>query len=354
MSQSQIFVPAIGQYDNIGDVVLRRPLLRWVRAAGPLHVFVGRDAPAGYVAALDLGAQDRVYHSFLRWYLAAFAAGLRGRMNYVFKPGEIQMSLRGLKEHVSMLPVLLLARLRGGKVVRIGSGARNFARWPWALLWPSVALSNLVLWRDGDTAAYMGKGGVMPDLGFADGDEAWTRLGRDALVVSMRGDRNPVPETWVAAVRALADHLRLRVTVVTQVARDDAMSLDLARRLNASVLPWDGRDHVAQESALQAVYRRADVVVSDRLHVLVAAFTHGAVPMALLTDQSTKVARHFRAAGIEGVDVGVAGRSVEDLVETMSAIHGRSDALFASLRKARRELDAVRERALSTLSGAPG
>lgn len=264
------------------------------------------------------------------------------------------MSLRGLKEHVSMLPVLALARLRGGKVVRVGSGARNFARWPRALLWPSVALSNLVLWRDGDTAAYVGRGGVMPDLGFADGDEVWARPGRDALVVSMRGDRRPVPDVWVEAVRALADRLRLRVTVVTQVARDDAMSLDLARRLHAAVLPWDGKDHVAQESALQAVYRRADVVVSDRLHVLIAAFTHGAVPMALLTDQSTKVARHFKAAGIDGVDVGVTGRSVDELVEAMSAIHGRSDALFESLRIARHELAAVRERALSLLTGAAG
>ena len=343
-----IFVPAIGQYDNIGDIVLRRPLLRWLRPAGPLHVFVG-PAPDAYLAALSLGPDDVVYHSFLRWYLAGLRAGLRGRLHYAFKPGEIQLSLRGLKEHLAMLPLLLLVRAGGGRVVRVGSGTRNFARWPRLLLAPSVALSNLVMWRDDETAAFLRKGGTMPDLGFADGEVNRLPAPRPWLVLSMRGDRLPVPEAWVDAVRSLASRHSLRLRVVTQVARDETMSRDLAQRLGADLLGWNGSDHDAQEHRLQAAYRGARGVVSDRLHVLIAAFTHGAVPLALLTDGSGKVARHFRAAGIDGIDIHVDGRPAAQLLEAMERVLAREDELFGALAQARGRLELVRHQVVDML-----
>lgn len=347
-----IFVPAIGQYDNIGDIVLRRPLLRWLRDSGPLHVFVGRGAPPGYVAALELGPGDRVYHSFVAWYLAGLRAGVAGRLHYAFKPGEIQMSLAGLKEHVAVLPLLVLARLGGGRIIRIGSGARNFARWPVPILRPSVSLSHLVLWRDAETARHVGLGGTMPDLGFADGDPRRPDSARKGLVVSMRGDRQPVPDRWIEAVRALARQRGLRIQVATQVARDEPMSLLLSRRLGAELLGWDGRDHIGQEARLRESYRHAAAVVSDRLHVLIAAFTYGAVPVGLLTDKSTKVARHFRSAGIDGVDIPIDGREVDELVDAMSRAIDRGDELSRGLDRARERLAEVRARVRTVLSGA--
>lgn len=345
-----IFVPAIGQFDNIGDIVLRRPLLRWLREAGPLQVFVG-PAPSAYVEALELQAGDTVYYSFIRWYLAAFREGMRGRLHYAFKPGEIQLSLVGLKEHVAAVPLLLLARITGGRVVRIGSGTRNFARWPRLFLAPSLALSNLVLWRDAETAAHLGCGGVMPDLGFADGEGISLHQPRPWIVVSMRGDRKAVSDVWVDAVRQLADRLGLRLRVVTQVARDTAMSRDLALRLGADLIDWDGLEHVSQERRLQAAYRESAVVVSDRLHVLIAAFTHGAVPVAPLTDGSGKVARHFHAAGIEGIALDSQALPARELADAMQAVVARRAELFEALRAARGRLDEVRIRLLSLLRG---
>jgi hypothetical protein len=351
---NEIFVPAIGQYDNIGDIVLRRPLLQWLRELGPLHVFVGSGAPQGYVAALGLGPGDRVYRSFGRWYVAGLWAAARGRFNYAFKPGEIQLTWRGLKEHLSMLPLLSLARLRGGRIVRVGSGARNFARGPRLLLMPSVHLAHLVLWRDEETAAFMGQGGAMPDLGFADGDACPRTAGDDRpwLVVSMRGDRLPIPDAWVQAVRALAVRQGLRVRVVTQVARDETLSCQLAERLGAELLGWDGQAHDVQEQRLQQAYRAAAVVVSDRLHVLVAAFTHGAIPVALLVDGSGKIARHFHAAGIGGIDVHLDGRTAEQLADAMETVVNRGPTLFDALAQARARLQDVRSRVAAVLMGA--
>lgn len=349
----EVFVPLIGQYDNIGDILLRRPLLMWLRPAGRLHVYVGV-APQGYVNAVGFLPDDVVYRSFVAWYLSGLASALRGRAHYAFKPGEIQLTLKGMKEHVSVLPWLALLRLRGGRVVRVGSGVRNFATWPRWLMAPSLALSQLIFWRDARTAGHLGRGGVMPDLAFGDGDREPAPGPRPWLAVSMRGDRRRVPEQWVRAVRALAEHEGLQVRVVTQVARDAQLSRELAARLGCSLDDWDGTAHDVQDQRLQAVYRQSRAVISDRLHVLIGAFTHGAVPIGLLTDASDKVRRHFAAAGIEGVDLQVGDRSVEDLVLGMRAVLAREVEFRQALAQARTKLDQVRVAVLRCLGGPVG
>lgn len=345
-----IFTPSIGQYENIGDIILRRPLIEWLRPAGKLHVYVGQ-APEGFEAALGLGASDAVYRSFPAWYLAGLGAAWRGEACYAFKPGEIQLTLKGMKEHLAMLPLLALVRFRGGRIVRVGSGARNFAALPRALMRPSVSLANLVRWRDQRTAEYLGQGGVMPDLGFSDGDTHMATGARPWLVVSMRGDRQGVSEDWLDTVRWLSAHLGLKIRVVTQVARDAALSRELAHRLSASLDDWDGTAHDRQEERLRSVYRETRVVVSDRLHVLISAFTHGAHPIALLTDASDKIRRHFAAAGVTGMDLQIDGPPDAAVQEALRLMMAREDELRQSLSQARDSLRAVREEVLRCLAG---
>ena len=57
--QRQIFAVGRGQYENIGDIILRRPLLDWAREAGDLHVYVGA-SPEGYDEGLGLQPGDTV------------------------------------------------------------------------------------------------------------------------------------------------------------------------------------------------------------------------------------------------------------------------------------------------------
>lgn len=348
-----IFVPMIGQHENIGDIILRRPLLDWLRAEGTVHTFVGK-APPGYSEALGVRSDDVVYHSFLAWYWAGLKSAVRGRAHYAFKPGEIQLTFKGLKEHVSMLPLLALLRLRGGRVVRVGSGARNFSRLPMWLMKPSVWFSDLVMWRDARTTTYMGAGTTMPDLGFADGVEDSAMAPdteRDVLVLSMRGDRPDLSDQWVEAVRAFAARRSLSIWVVTQVHRDSALSQNLARRLSANLLDWDGTAHDQQEQALRALYDKAAVAISDRLHVLIAAFTHGAVPVGLLTYDSDKIERHFNAAGLEGVCVTTQGLDAAAICQCLDEITADRARFAQGRAKARSRLEAVRQQIATLLSG---
>src|SRR4029079_18374413 len=86
---TEIFAVGRGQYENIGDIILRRPLLDWAREAGRLHVYVG-DSPAGYDEGLGLQPEDRVYRSFRQWYAALVKAAVAGNAHSIYKPGEVQ------------------------------------------------------------------------------------------------------------------------------------------------------------------------------------------------------------------------------------------------------------------------
>jgi len=335
-----IFVPGVGQYDNIGDILLRRPLLDFLREVGPLHIYLG-DAPAGYVEGLKLGDSDTAYRSYVRWYLALLSATFRRRAHYVFKPGEIQLTLAGMKEHVGMLPGLVAVRLSGGKVLRIGVGARGPGRLGRLLMRPSIALTHLTLWRDPETRGWLGRGDVMPDLAFGSDLPEAPQL-RTLLTVSMRGDRPEPSSEFVSIVRALAVERGLTLVTATQVGRDDERTSWLAQQLPALATNWSGSDHGTQEDRLHDLYSRSEIVVSDRLHVLIASALDGATPLALLTARSNKIDRHFQAAGLPSISVDAwkldasdnAKRSVETWLGADGVARARSGVL-AALHRAR-------------------
>ncbi|WP_210479322.1 polysaccharide pyruvyl transferase family protein [Naasia sp. SYSU D00948] len=358
-----VFAIGRGQYENIGDIILRRQLLDWVRPMGPLHVYVGH-SPDGYDEGLRLGPDDVVYRSLLRWYRAALSAALQGNAAYVFKPGEIQLTLVGMKEHLSMLPLLAALRARGGRAVRAGVGTRNYAPLPRALMRPSIALSDLTLWRDVTTASYMRTGQAMPDLAFAEGagDEEIERFRehdpeRNVLVVSMRADDHirPYPSRqWLDGVRQYAASRGLEIWAVTQVHVDDERTRRLARDLGGRALTWEHLgDHAGQERRLRELYRRTAVALSDRLHVIIAAFTEGAVPVGSLVDGSDKVDRHFRTIGIDGVSVATRGLSADEFASAIGTLETQRPAMFERLLEARSRLGRHRADVQSVLASGP-
>ena len=347
---TDIFAPGVGQYDNIGDIILRRQLLDWVRPLGRMHVYIGR-APDGYAGGLRLVAGDILYESFGAWYLAGLRSALLGRARYVFKPGEIQLTVVGMKEHVGMLPLLALIRLRGGRSVRVGVGARNFAPLPRLLMRPSIALSAFTAWRDQRTTDYLG-GVTMPDLAFGEGeaDPASVTTERDTVVVEMRSDRPYPSPAWISAVRDVAAAHGWRIVAVTQVLRDSERTRELAKDLGGEVLDWDGRGHAAQEERLREEYERCAVAVSDRLHVLVSAYTEGAVPVAPLSDDSDKIRRHFDEAGVTAVAFPSAGKSSDQLAAAIEAVIARREPIMAALPATRARLADIRHRMIDALA----
>ncbi|MGB3769704.1 MAG: hypothetical protein WBA00_01045 [Rhodococcus sp. (in: high G+C Gram-positive bacteria)] len=294
-----MYVPLVGQFDNLGDIFLRRRLAAWI--PGDMQVLVG-SAPADFVAALALPPSTTVHRSFGRW--AAAMAVDRSGAGYVYKPGEIQMSAPGMKEHVGLLPLIARLRASGGSVARVGVGTRSVAQPYVALCRPSVALCTITLWRDEATRNAFGRGRVAPDLAFGEGSDVadWEHHERSVVAISLRGDKPLPSDAWFESITAFAARRGLEPVAVSQVRRDDARTRECARRIGGRALAMDGSSFSAVEDAVRLLYRQSALVVSDRLHVLVGAATEGAPVSALLDGGSIKIRRHFDVLGLGRIE----------------------------------------------------
>lgn len=293
------FMTLRGQFDNVGDVILRRQLGRWI--PGPSVAYVGA-APDEFIDGLELCAETQVERSF--GHFARAMALAPPRSSYVFKPGETQLSPAGMKENLGLVPLLARLRSRGGSAVRVGVGARGDSHRYAALCRPSIALSSINMWRDARTHELMGRGGVMPDLAFGEGSDPsdWIH-DRSLLVVSLRGDRPAPNDAWLAAVMHCASERSLDIVVISQVRRDDESATALASILGVDAVLCQRRTSSEIESELRGIYRRSALVVSNRLHVLIAALTEGARVSCCVPGGSTKIFDHLDVVGLGEVAV---------------------------------------------------
>lgn len=330
-----VFVNAGGQWENIGDSLLRRAYLDALRTAGTLHVYVG--GHAAYASGLGTRPGDRVYTSRGRWLARTALAAALTRPIFAVNTGEM-VGDQGEKRRTSWQRwIAELTGRTGGDVVTAGVSVRPGTDPALTHLPVFTARSAVMTWRDRASRDALGVGDVQPDWAFAlGGDAAAVResTGRDRLMVTMRGDQPEPDETWFDDVRALAGDLGVGIQVFVQVERDADRARVLAERLGADLLTWPaGTGHAAHEETLRAAYRSSVAVVSDRIHALIVGLTEGAVPLGFTTSGSTKVARTFGA--VTAVPVG----TTTDVADA-----ARWREVLASRQTLADDLDAARSR----------
>lgn len=348
----KIFVSVLGQVDNVGDTVLRRAFLDALRPAGQLQVYVG-ERDSSYLSGLGLSSDDVLVRSRQQWRRAIRRTSLREASVYAFNAGEMEVRRSYAMQYVRLAPLLVALRLRGGHVIHAGFGVRTPTAWRIPIR-ATLRLADIVSWRDSESRTAMGIGRVAPDWAFAVGSsnevlaEAATSPDwndRKILAVSLRYNGQRPDATWVASVRALADSLGLSIVVVAQILRDGPLATELALELGGEAVAWDGPDHAAQEEKLRAVYRRSQLLVTNRLHAAVMALTEGALPLPLgevfdrRADVPDKVTRTLAAAGITGVTVDRHLVDAAQLQNTARDALERRPSILQGVIDARGELD---------------
>lgn len=300
---SRTFVSLTGPAGNIGDALIRRETLAWASGTSDeLVAYVG-DAPDVWLKQLGLPEGTvvlRSKRSVPRWLWLLVTAPRRPVL--VFEAGEIPLDRgNGLRELV-FLAETVIVRLKGGVVVRPPRGIR-------APSWPALAihrlaarLSQVTLWRDASTMAVARCGRLAPDIGFSAGVRAglaWSE--RTELLVSLRGARSLPDARWLRAVREAAEGAGLSIRTVVQVREDEDRAREVAQLLGGAFDAWGDTDPLAQEERLRERYDAAQVVISDRMHVLVLAALSGAVPVELVPRPTAKIANAFAAIGLDGI-----------------------------------------------------
>lgn len=291
-----VFISVASQRDNLGDSLLRRPLIRAAQAIDTCHVFVGEGAEDW--TNLGLRANDKTYAVRRKWMSALLRSAATRRTTLILNAGELVFDRRFTFSRSALLPAIALVKLRRGAVIHAGFGLRNPDSGVPMLARLTARMSDVVSWRDEAARSAVGVGTVAPDWAFAEGSSTEELLLRHqsnshrSIAVSLRGDRGEPSTEWLRKLRETASELGSDVVIVCQVRRDGPLSEWLARELNAELVSWpEGTDHLAHEARVREVYSKSTWVVSNRLHSVIMAVTEGAVPLDLAPDQSRKVPR---------------------------------------------------------------
>ncbi|MFL0411285.1 hypothetical protein ACH0AH_08915 [Microbacterium paludicola] len=352
MPIQRVFTIASANYTNIGDALIYRKALSWTADVQSRHVFVGR-APNLWLEQIELErGRDTVYgasvgdvrgrlRSITTWaFRLAFG---RGSTALVFDVGEVWLQRRRLPYELLNLVLAVIVRLRGGVVIRPPHAVHaNYSKATLAVFRLGERLTNLSYFRTRQSRELVGRGVAVPDIGFSEERRSGLPVDRrDLLLVSLRGDRPDVDETWVAGVRLFAERKGWRIAAVTQVVEDEQRSHSLAERLGGAVVPWLGEDRIRMERELIDVYGRAAFVVSDRLHVLVYGLLCGAVGAEVVPTPSPKVAVHLATAGIDAVTIDATAHGAEQIAAFLESVHARREEILAAVPKAGSRLAAA-------------
>lgn len=337
-----IFVNATGAYGNVGDAVIRRRAIGWVRdPQHAVHIYVG-NAPQEWIDQLDVKATDTVYRAGDRFlWLRRLLLGSGGRA-LLLDPGEVELSRRSLPMEAFWLVVSALLDARRCPVIRPPRGAARETR-------PSVVLhrlacraSTVAYWRDAPSLRLVGAGAAAPDIAFQDPPATGPSPPRTKLVVSLRAARPVVRPEWIAAVTAFATEHQLTVVLASQVRSDEPRCVELSARAPWVHLEWPPDLPASQrETELRALYAESRLVLSDRLHVLILAATGGAVPLELVDGPSGKVERTFAQVGIEGVSVDASGQDTASLQAALARATASDADNWSSLSRARERVHEV-------------
>jgi hypothetical protein len=340
----QVFASAVGQYDNVGDTVLRRGFLDALRKVGPLHVYVGsRDED--HLSGLGLHPDDSLYRTSPEW-RARLSKGLTAeRSLYAFDTGETEVRRSFAMRYLRLAPLLVASRLRGGASAHVGVGVRESS--PWRMPIAAVLrLCSVVTWRDDVSRRVMGLGRLSPDWAFALGSPDELLLASPAdparrhLAVAVRASlshaaRERPSAEWVETVRRMAAELDLEPVFIAQIERDGPLAEELAFELGAEAIVWHSPNHAEHEARIREVYRSSRIVLSDRLHALVIAATEGAVPIGLADSDDDKVVRTLAGAGITGTCVDRNLGDADDAIAIARAAVDRAPEIMAQVVEAR-------------------
>lgn len=292
------FIWLLGQDDNIGDVVLRRRLLRACARYGTAHVYVGR-ASEGYVEALTHSIDCVVYRDSMAWYRSAMRAATRSDFGFAFNPGEVRANAQIGKWYLKLAPLLALARVRGGRILSFGLGLKpESSKWL-AVLKAVTKTAHTVAWRDELSPTLAGFGTIQPDLAFDETLAVDGAAAKDTVALTFRGDRPPPSNDVLDAIKGFADSQGLQLRLFAQVRSDAALAEELAQELGVECIGWSANlNHLEQEIRCRVLFERSTVVISDRLHALIMASTHNALPIGLTGVTDEKLARHLNVVGL--------------------------------------------------------
>jgi hypothetical protein len=341
-------MPVVGQLTNVGDTLHRSVLIEWLSSDNKLHLYVGA-ADSSFLSGLYVNNKCVFYKNFLVWYFCAIFRAKKSA--FFYNPGEITGSVSRFLKETTLWPLFIVYKIFGSAILKVGIDVRGSGKISSMLYKLSNLFTNISFYRTLDSYDRFGRGEVIPDLGFyrlsAFNDE--NSCERKYICISMRADK-PLWSKDVFSKIVEFSHLeKLDIYVVVQVKSDNVSARQIASQF--SKLGWDinicfwndDASHAEQEKMVNEIYKKSVLVISDRLHVLIASANNGAVPLCLAPYFSHKIRNHFEVIGY-GDNVFDINDSCGDVKKILTKQLNRTEKLASCLNVAKLELEGVKER----------
>ena len=362
-----ILVNLYSDDENLGDVLINRLLVLELRKYGAV-VFPTKSLST---AARDrLGLEEaqvwRIPDRRFKLLLAALLLlrGLAGRKTFRFlQPGHFYrtepQSFRRITYLKRLLPTLLYHGL-GLRNCRVGLSVGPLSELEERI---EVALRpyfHCYSARERYSLSYLRNLGI-PGVSFCP-DMAWlltpdpvgTRA-RPLAVISFRqsllGSEDGAYEAsdgYLRYILAIARHLEnalgLGIAVAYQVERDEAFSHAISRFLSGNGVRIVECRRIESEGEARALYQKASVVVSNRLHALLLGFSAGAAPLAVVSREHSKIIGVLEEAGLRHAivpfdeDIAPDAKPWPSILQAALASSGQSEETF---RRNRRRIEEV-------------
>jgi len=311
------FVSVKTQFENLGDALIVRELIRQLSARVPTVLDLSR-CPDSFVQTLDLaGLPNVVAHrkaGFAKLMAAIAGTVLSGRKAYYFLlPGGLggdkstkQYAMGRLNNSLLALLRLLGVRICQGGISYDNLGPRYVAilRKRAAWMFSQVVRDELSLAHARDNGISVD--GIVPDYAFGLFDTPPpSDQGRTALAFSFRADkyrdRTPLIVEQIRAIMQLAGPVVVKF--VAQVDRDAPFMRELHDAVTDAVPGATLQYHVSARdiTACRALYADCRIIYSNRLHALLLAMSAGATPVAIVDPKAdVKIVGVFDSMGLSG------------------------------------------------------
>lgn len=326
------------QFENLGDCIINEVLLKEVGRYQPL-VILGHRLPEWLTKRLEGVPNVTICRSrpgFVQRLLKMMLSGDRTAL--LFKPGHM-VRRPSLPGQLRMLGVAMITTMLSGlgcRVFRMGTsldeygGLENLAQ---AELGRTHALYGVRDLDSLDAASRLGitAATLTPDLAFLLPYHSGTQT-RNELGVSFRRrqwlDQDAGAEL-LQTILALKAGGRLEPVIVQQVRFDEEVSAKLSGALKGQIVRFEGTDASCREVFER--YERCSVVVSNRLHSLLFAWSRGAIPIAIVAlGEDSKISGLFAQYSLNDLVIDV--RNMQTVRSRLQEILAGAEACRAKLR----------------------
>jgi len=303
------FISVRTQYENLGDALINRELIGLLSAQGKLVVDVS-GVPVWFVDMLALPADAVRVRGQLRLLGHMVLRRLAGhRVYHFFIPGGMRGEYsrhQFFRKCVSLLPYYALSLL-GARFCQVGLSFESLGPRHTAYLRLRNRVMHAFHVRDRGSSELLTSLGVahcglLPDLAFNTFESGRREIRPTAAACfSFRTDQHleqleDCYEAMQRAIRALPK--QTRYFLVVQVERDRAGMETIRARLRDE-LGIEARIHQETRDIerLRDFYRGMDVVISNRLHVLLLGAGVGARSIAYVDEANQKISGMFETIG---------------------------------------------------------